>query len=119
MLAECIVTVGAMLIPLAIVLLTTIKNFPIIWAQSLIVLGAIALIVGLLVAIRNEIRATKNEIRATKRERRLEKRDTLRRRSDKANLILLTHMANELGVDMSKVVETMESKLDKELDDEL
>lgn len=105
MLAECIVAVGAMLIPLAVVLLVTIDNFPSTWAQSLIISGAIALIIGLVIAIRDEVRTTK--------------REKLRRRIDKSVLIVLAHMAEKLGVDMTEIANMLEERLDDESEDGL
>lgn len=112
MLAECIVAVGTMLVPLAIVLLTTIKGFPLSLAQNLIFLGAVALIVGLVIAV-------KNEVRASRREKRLDMRDRLRRRLDKADYIVLVHIAKKLGANMDEFSSTPKKGLNKDLEQEL
>jgi sugar phosphate permease len=111
MLAECIVAVGTMLIPLAIVLLTTVKNFPLGLAQSLIVAGVVALVVGLVLAIRNEVRESRKD-------KRIDDRENMRRRTDKANLIIMAHMAEKLGVDMNEVYKITKAQLEKTDDDE-
>ena len=110
MLAECVVALGTMLIPLGIVLLTAVKGFSPTLAQNLIIVGIVALVTGLVIAVRNEIRASR-------RDKRLDEREIRRRRIDKSVLIVLTHMAEKSGVDMEQVVGMMERKLDEKLDD--
>lgn len=112
MIAECIVAVGVMFIPLAVVLLTTVDDFSRGIAIFLIILGVISLITGLIIAIRNEIRMTA-------REKRLDRRDNLRRRLDKANSITMLHIANKLGVDMKDIENMLKDKLSKNLEQEL
>ena len=112
MLAECIVAVGTMAIPFGIVLLVTIKDFPLNVAIALIVFGIISLVVGLIIAV-------KQEVASSRREKRLIKRDNLMRRLDKANFITQMHIADKLGVDMSKIEKELRGKLSKNLEQEL
>ena len=112
MLAECVVAVGTMLIPLSIVLLATIDEFPMGLAIFLIIVGVVALLTGLSIAIRKEMNTNK-------RERRLDEREKRRRRIDKAYYITLIHIAEKLGVDIGKMANVMKGKLDEEEDDEL
>jgi hypothetical protein len=110
MLAECIVAVGTMLIPLAIVLLTTVKNFSVTLAQNLILIGAVALATGIVLAVRNEVRESQKS-------KRIEQREKLRRRVDKMNLLIIAHTAEKLGVDMNKVYDAAKKELDKDESD--
>lgn len=112
MLAECIVAMGTMSIPLAVVLLTTIDSFPQNVAIALIIFGITSLVAGLIIAVRKEIASNK-------RERRLDDRENRRRRLDKSHFIILIHTAEKLGVDLNKAAQAMAQRLDEEPDDEL
>jgi len=91
-------TIGVMLIPLAVALLQVLDGFSHFWASVLMATGVVVIIVGL---------------RTTVKEERLKREETQARiRKEKASLIVLTHMAESLGVDMNKVVKMMEDKLD-------
>ncbi len=91
-------TIGVMLIPLAVTLLQAIDNFSRFWFSVIMVIGIITIIFGLRITLKES-------------NKRLKQYD-LQIRREKAFLIVLTHMAESLGVDMDKVLKTMEDKLD-------
>jgi hypothetical protein len=95
---------AAMALPLGVSLIALSVVFPDLktWLMYsgfvLMVFGFILSIVGWTYTIKEE------------QQKRIEER--LRVRKEKASLIVLIHMAEKLGVDMTKVVDKMEEKLD-------
>lgn len=97
--SSLVATLGAMLIPIAVVLWQEPMTPAKYWAGIvLMVLGVTSFIRAWVIVIREERRKHED----------LE----LRIRREKTDLILLAHMADALGVDMDKVRSMLEDKLD-------
>lgn len=95
--ATYLTAIGAMLVPLGVLLAVEVPNWK--WlAFCLIVVGLVTVIVGLLYTI--------------KEEQQKRKESELRIRREKASLIVLVFMADALGVDTSEVLEMEEKHLD-------
>ena len=90
--------IGSLLIPLGVVLAIELPS-----ARAagfwLIVAGSISMVAGWVYTIRQE--------------RRDSRESELRIRREKSTIILLVHMAEQLGVDMDKLAEKMKERLDE------
>ena len=103
--ATYLTVIGAMLVPLGVLLAVEVPNWK--WlAFLLIVVGLISVISGLVYTIREEQRRDREDkLRC--------KEDELRIRREKASLIVLIFMADAFGVDASELLEMEKKHLDE------
>ena len=85
--------IGAMLVPLGVVLVIEAPDFSSL-AVLLTIVGVVSIVAGWVYTVRDE--------RQSRRE------SDLRIRKEKASLRVLVHMAEKLGVDLNRVVSEME-----------